>query len=155
MIHSGTYNPPMLPLADMQRLKIPTPSHDIEFALGVHPRSSAGDVESDPLRVTQTVQERTVFDAIRGFEILALGFDIWFEVMVLYFQDGRRAPGMCAPENCPWERSSPWSQLRTRLETWRTEQHQSLHYPEREVSGHAMIGYPTSFVYLNLLYYTR
>jgi hypothetical protein len=112
MIHSGTYNPPMLPLSEMERLNI-----------------------------------------TQSFETLVHGFDIWRQVTTFLFNDGRRAPGMCAPENCPWMPTSPWSAARSRLEAWRRNQHRNMHYPATSVAVHMTLCYGETFTCLNLLYY--
>lgn len=83
------------------------------------------------------------------------GFDIWTQVMIFIFNDGRRAPGMCAPHNCPWVPTSPWALTTGQLEAWRARQHGKLHYPSNSVALHMTLGYGEMFVYLNLLYYAR
>ena len=67
----------------------------------------------------------------------------------------RRAPGMCAAENCPWVGASPWGCMRKQLETWRASQPRKMIYPEIPVAVHMTLGYGETFVYLNLLYYVR
>lgn len=144
-INSGTYNPRMLPKPEMQKLKVARPPTSVEFAFGSDTTTSR-DVSDD------TGQPVTL-DIAHSFEIMAEGFDINAQVMAFLFNDGRRAPGMCAPENCPWVLGSPWSDCRSRLERWRARQHSRLHYPSNSVAIHMTLGFGESFVYLNLLYY--
>ncbi|KAI5456705.1 hypothetical protein BGZ63DRAFT_434813 [Mariannaea sp. PMI_226] len=148
MINSGTYNPPMLPMSEMSKLKVPAPLSAIEFAFGPISPQQTSQVQS-PLQVPP----RRILEAPQSFELLISGFDIWVKVMGFIFNDGRRAPGMCAPENCPWVLDSPWSIMRSRLESWRASQHSGLHYPKNGVAIHMTLGYGESFIYINLLYY--
>lgn len=143
MVNSGTYNPPMLPMSEMIKLKIPRPLGTVEFAFGA---------ESAPASVTDSPGG---LDITQSFEILVSGFEIWWQVQTFIFNDGRRAPGMCAPQNCPWVPTSPWYNTKTRLEEWRAGQHRQLHYPETSVAVHMTLGYGETFTYLNLLYYLR
>ncbi|KAH6889464.1 putative fungal-specific transcription factor [Thelonectria olida] len=149
MINSGTYNPPMLPMSEMSKLKVPAPLSAIEFAFGsVSTQQGLTEAES-PLQAPSP----RVLEAPQSFELLVSGFDVWVKVMGFIFNDGRRAPGMCAPENCPWVIDSPWSIMRSRLESWRASQHSGLHYPKNSVAIHMTLGYGESFIYINLLYY--
>lgn len=142
MVNSGTYNPPMLPMSEMKKLKIPRPLGVVEFAFGNGPNDlSSGD--SRKLDMTQ------------GFEILVAGFDIWTQLMTFIFNDGRRAPGMCAPANCPWVEGSPWLSTRNQLDSWRASQPSQLFYPDVPVAVHMTLGYGETFTYLNLIYYVR
>ena len=100
-------------------------------------------------------QTTGVLDITQGFEILVAGFDVWTKLMTFVFNDGRRAPGMCAPANCPWVPGSPWYTHRDQLESWRANQHRKLHYPNNSVAVHMTLGYGETFSYLNLLYYVR
>jgi len=134
-INSGTYNPRMLPMSEMQKLKVPRPLNYTDFSFG----TSLGDTSG----------------LAEGFESIALGFDIYAQAMSFVFNNGRCAPGMCAPENCPWVPGSPWNQCRTRLEEWRKGQHERLWYPEQSVVVHMTLGHGESFIYLNMLYYLR
>ncbi|KAG5979610.1 hypothetical protein E4U55_004954 [Claviceps digitariae] len=148
MINSGTYNPPMLPMSEMKKMKIARPLSAVEFAFGP---------DTPPQVVGETYllagQSTGVLDVTQSFEILVGGFDIWAQVMTFIFNDGRRAPGMCAPHNCPWVSGSPWSQSRSQLEAWRAGQHRKLHYPQNSVAVHMTLGFGETFVYLNLLYF--
>ncbi|OBS26254.1 hypothetical protein FPOA_00194 [Fusarium poae] len=139
-INSGTYNPRMLPMSEMQKLKVPRPLNYTDFAFGFDATSlnySAGDLSG----------------LAQGFESIALGFDIYAQAMSFVFNNGRCAPGMCAAENCPWVPSSPWYQCRSRLEEWRKSQHERLWYPQHSVVVHMTLGHGESFIYLNMLYY--
>ncbi len=147
MVNSGTYNPPMLPMSEMQKLKIARPLSAVEFAFGPDIPPEAVGEHSLAGRATGTL------DVTQSFEILVGGFDIWTQVMTFIFNDGRRAPGMCAPQNCPWVPTSPWSQSRSQLEAWRAGQHRKLHFPNNTVAIHMTLGFGETFVYLNLLYY--
>ena len=142
MVNSGTYNPPMLPMSEMKKLKIPRPLSAVEFAFGPEPITSASSPDG-------------TLDIAQSFEILVQGFEIWARVMEFIFNDGRRAPGMCAPHNCPWVESSPWYKSLARLSDWRAGQHRNLHYPSTSVAVHMTLGYGETFTYLNLLYYVR
>ncbi|KAF6823221.1 fungal specific transcription factor [Colletotrichum plurivorum] len=153
MVSSGTYNPRVLPRQEMTKLNVPRPPTSTEFALG-QPREGeavAGEVEAFP---TPGGRHASVYlDLDRSFGIMADGFDIYSDVMAFVFNDGRKAPGMCRPENCPWVPDSPVACWRRRLQEWRAKQHHRLHYPENSVAAHATLGYGESFVCLNLLYY--
>lgn len=150
MINSGTYNPPMLPMSEMHKLKIPRPLSAIEFAFGP---------EQLPPMAPRMNSQRGVngvgggLDITRSFEILVSGFEIWAKVMEFIFNDGRKAPGMCAPHNCPWVPGSPWSNSMSQLKAWRAAQHHNLHYPSTSVAVHMTLGYGETFTYLNLLYF--
>ncbi|PQK12394.1 hypothetical protein BB8028_0003g10110 [Beauveria bassiana] len=148
MVNSGTYNPPMLSMSEMNKLKIPRPVGVVEFAFG--PDSSSRAPRSDESYANHTTG---ILDITQGFEILVAGFDIWKQLMAFIFQDGRRAPGMCAPPNCPWVPGSPWFVSRDQLENWRANQHRKLYYPNNSVAVHMTLGYGETFTYLNLLYY--
>lgn len=148
MVNSGTYNPPMLPMSEMEKLKIARPLSAVEFAFGPDaPPQAVGADRSLAGQSTGTL------DVTQSFEILVGGFDIWAQVMTFIFNDGRRAPGMCAPHNCPWVPGSPWFQSRSQLEAWRAGQHRKLRYPSNSVAVHMTLGFGETFVYLNLLYY--
>lgn len=148
MINSGTYNPPMLPMSEMAKLRVPAPLSAIEFAFG-----SGEQQDQQQQQTQQQVQQTRVLEAPHSFQLLVSGFDIWVKVMGFIFNDGRRAPGMCSPENCPWVVDSPWSVMRGLLETWRSSMHPALHYPRNGVAIHMTLGYGESFIYVNLLYY--
>lgn len=144
MVNSGTYNPPMLPMSEMQKLKIARPLSAVEFAFGP---------DDAPREHLLAGQATGILDVTQSFEILVGGFDIWTQVMTFIFNDGRRAPGMSAPPNCPWAPGSPWSQSRSQLDAWRAGQHRKLHYPSNSVAIHMTLSLGETFVYLNLLYY--
>lgn len=150
MINSGTYNPPMLPMSEMQKLKVAPPLSAMEFAFGPDI-----PVQSRTISHGRGIASTRLLDVTQSFEILVSGFDVWLQVMTFIFNDGRRAPGMCAPPNCPWVPGSPWFTLRSHLEEWRASQHRRLHYPSSHVSAHMALGFSESFVYLNLIYYVR
>ncbi|KAJ5736046.1 uncharacterized protein N7483_001171 [Penicillium malachiteum] len=151
MISSGTYNPPMLPMSEMVKLKVMRPLSTVEFAFGPDANLiTMGFERSTPL-LDQQPEEPLII--AHGFEILVSGFDIWAQVMTFIFNDGRRAPGMCAPENCPWVSGSPWYRTQSQLRAWRAGQHHRLHYPSNSVAIHMSLGYGESFTYINLLYY--
>ncbi|KAG6176439.1 hypothetical protein E4U27_005184 [Claviceps purpurea] len=61
-------------------------------------------------------QSSGVLDVTQSFEILVGGFDIWAQVRAFIFNGRRRAPGICAPHNCPWLPSSPSSQSLRQLD---------------------------------------
>ncbi|KAH7121599.1 hypothetical protein EDB81DRAFT_700522 [Dactylonectria macrodidyma] len=150
-ISSGTYNPRMLLMSEMETLKVPRPPTSFEFAFG-------SDTVTTPVDHTQNIDltnidQPVALDIAHSFEIIATGFDIYAQVMAFVFNDGRRAPGMCAPENCPWVPTSPWSTTRSRLAKWRASQHSRLHYPRNSVAVYMTLGFGESFVYLNLIYY--
>lgn len=142
MVNSGTYNPPMLPISEMHKLKIARPLSAVEFAFGPESLSTNLGIEG-------------TLDITQSFEILVQGFEIWARVMEFIFNDGRRAPGMCAPHNCPWVEGSPWYRSLASLREWRAGQHRNLHYPSTSVAVHMTLGYGETFTYLNLLYYVR
>ncbi|KAM0387239.1 hypothetical protein ACHAQC_010889 [Fusarium culmorum] len=78
-INSGTYNPRMLPMSEMQKLKVPRPLNYTDFAFGFDATSlnySAGDSSG----------------LAQGFESIALGFDIYAQAMSFVFNNGRCAP---------------------------------------------------------------
>ncbi|KAF4777814.1 fungal specific transcription factor domain-containing protein [Colletotrichum scovillei] len=151
MVSSGTYNPRVLPKQEMAKLNVPRPPTSTEFALG--PGSSA-QAEGAGENFTSSGTATSVYlDLDQSFGVMADGFDIYSDVMAFVFNDGRKAPGMCLPENCPWVPTSPVACWRRRLEEWRTKQHHRLQYPANSVAAYATLGYGESFVYLNLLYY--
>ena len=151
MINSGTYNPPMLPMSEMKNMKITPPLSAVEFAFG--PDLTSNGNGSEQILSNSASRPSSLLDITQSFEILVSGFDIWAQVMKFIFKDGRRAPGMCSPSNCPWVPGSPWSRTRSHLECWRAGQQHRLHYPNNSVAVHMTLGYGESFVYVNLLYY--
>ncbi|KAK2031709.1 hypothetical protein LX32DRAFT_636943 [Colletotrichum zoysiae] len=162
MVSSGTYNPRVLPKPEMAKLNVPRPPTSAEFALGAagSPDQSGGQQQQRQQRqpgewsAPDGAASASVYlDFDRSFGIMADGFDIYSDVMAFVFNDGRKAPGMCRPENCPWVPTSPVACWRRRLEDWRSGQHHRLRYPDNSVAAHATLGYGESFVYLNLLYY--
>ncbi|KAJ6075870.1 hypothetical protein N7499_007851 [Penicillium canescens] len=153
MVSSGTYNPPMLPMSEMDKLKITRPLSAVEFAFGPSDLSSQ-QTGLDPSFATARHGQTAPLDITQSFEVLVAGYDIWAHVMTFIFNDGRRAPGMCAPQNCPWALESPWSKTMRHLEEWRASQHHRLHYPNNSVVAHTTLGWGESFTYINLLYYT-
>jgi len=142
-INSGTYNPRMLPMSEMHKLKVPRPLNYTDFAFGFDGASLDHICTGDLSGLAQS------------FETIATGFDIYAQAMSFVFNNGRCAPGMCAPENCPWVPGSAWSQCRDRLEEWRKCQHERLCYPQHSVVVHMTLGHGESFIYLNMLYYLR
>lgn len=153
MVSSGTYNPRVLPKQEMAKLNVPRPPTSTEFALG---SGSVVQSEDNDSILTPGGSKTSVYlDLDNSFAVMADGFDIYSDCMAFVFNDGRRAPGMCLPENCPWVPTSPVASWRRRLSEWRAKQHHRLHYPENSVVAHATLGYGESFVYLNLLYYQR
>ncbi|KAH8433933.1 fungal specific transcription factor domain-containing protein [Aspergillus melleus] len=151
MVSSGTYNPPMLPMSEMEKLGILRPLSTVEFAFGTDLASHSLGIEESLMRSEH--HPTGLLDITQSFEILVSGFDIWAQVMTFILNDGRRAPGMCAPQNCPWVPGSPWSRTRSQLERWRASQHDRLYYPNNGVVAHMSLGYGESFTYSNLLYY--
>ncbi|KAM5349161.1 hypothetical protein ACJ41O_008984 [Fusarium nematophilum] len=146
-INSGTYNPRMLPLSEMQKLKVPRPPSFVEFAFGS---------DGVPLSHSSMIGQRDPpgnLDLAQSFETIVLGFDIYAQAMAFVFNNGRCAPGMCSPENCPWMPRSPWADCLRRLQDWRISQHHRLHYPRYSVAVHMTLGHGESFIYLNMLYY--
>ncbi|KAF5007728.1 hypothetical protein FDECE_5976 [Fusarium decemcellulare] len=146
-INSGTYNPRMLPMTEMRKLKVPRPLNFVDFAFG-----SDGAAANQNMMI-QHVEPSGNLDLAQSFETIVLGFDIYAQAMAFVFNNGRCAPGMCAPENCPWVPGSLWSNCRNRLEEWRRSQHHRLHYPRHSVAVHMTLGHGESFIYLNMLYY--
>lgn len=156
MVNSGTYNPPMLPMTEMHKLKIARPLSAVEFAFGPDPSAPAAAMSMPAASAAlEGAPVGGTLDITQGFEILVGGFDIWAQVMEFIFNDGRRAPGMCAPHNCPWMPGSPWSLAWSRLRSWRAGQHRNLHYPGTSVAAHMTLGYGETFAYLNFLYHVR
>ncbi|EFQ31231.1 fungal specific transcription factor domain-containing protein [Colletotrichum graminicola M1.001] len=151
MVSSGTYNPRVLPKPEMAKLNVPQPPTSTEFALGAG--SSAQSEQPDEGSASNGADTFVYLHLDRSFGIMADGFDIYSDIMAFVFNEGRKAPGMCLPENCPWVPTSPVACWRRRLEDWRLKQHRRLHFPDNSVAAHATLGYGESFVYLNLLYY--
>lgn len=145
MVNSGTYNPPMLPMSEMRKLKIARPLSSVEFAFG--PEAS--------MAVSELQGTDGTLDITQSFEILVGGFNIWVQVMEFIFNDGRKGPGMCAPQNCPWVPRSPWDMSWNQLRAWRAGQHRNLLYPSTSVAVHMTLGCGETFTVLNLLYYVR
>ncbi|KAM0187732.1 hypothetical protein ACHAPI_011052, partial [Fusarium lateritium] len=81
-INSGTYNPRMLPMTEMHKLKVPRPLNYTDFAFGFDAASldhvCAGDLSG----------------LAQSFETIALGFDIYAQAMSFVFNNGRCAPGI-------------------------------------------------------------
>ncbi|THC99796.1 hypothetical protein EYZ11_000726 [Aspergillus tanneri] len=92
MVSSGTYNPPMLPISEMEKLGIMRPLSTVEFAFGADLASKPVGIEESLMRSEK--QSTGLLDITQSFEILVSGFDIWAQVMTFIFNDGRRAPGM-------------------------------------------------------------
>ena len=155
MIHSGGYNPLMLPVTGMQKLKVHLPTSSDEFAYGSGISAPNVIFTQEDSHSTPALHIGQALEVSHAFSGLVGGFEIWSQVMAFLFNDGRRAPGMCSPPNCPWEPNSVWFKLRNQLETWRREQHDRLHYPGTSTSAHIVLGNVEVFTYLNLLYYTR
>jgi hypothetical protein len=146
MVNAGTYNPPMLPMSEMKKLKIGCPVNALEYALGQdHPRASAAS----------NVELSQGLGIARACEILVHGFDIWSQLMTFVFNDGRKAPGMCATRNCPWVSSSPWANALSQLQAWRAMREANTHYPTASVVMYVTLGYGEAFVYINVLYHVR
>lgn len=144
MINSGTYNPPMLPMPEIARLGVDSPSSFMDFALGSQIQGqSTGYCPSGP----------TLLPISHSVEALVSGFDVWAQIMSFVFTDGLKAAGRCAPQNCPWVVGSPWSNCWRNLRDWRERQHPCMHYPHSSVAMHMMLNHGESFTYLNLLYY--
>ncbi|KAF9878119.1 fungal specific transcription factor [Colletotrichum karsti] len=122
----------------MIQLQIPRPPSATGFLFGSQQQSLAE--KTYPLGVEEC------------YEILADGFAVYADVMAFVYKDGRKAPGMCAAENCPWVPDSKWARIRQDLEAWRTRTDDILHYPTQTVGAHAGTGC-RAFVYINLLYY--
>lgn len=165
MVNSGSYNPPMLPMSEMRKLKIARPLSSVEFAFGPeapapvpHTQATVAGLtpaSTSSIASTGLAPVDGTLDITQSFEILVGGFDIWVKVMEFIFNDGRKAPGMCAPHNCPWVPGSPWSLSWNHLRAWRAGQHRKLYYPSTSVAVHMTLGYGETFTYLNLLYYVR
>lgn len=152
-IDSGSIHRPMLSLAELRKLKIYRPINRIEYAFGPDHAPQSDEAGQDPACLGPApISLRGIDDS---FDILVDGFDIWREIITFVRNGGRRAPGMCSPENCPWVPQSPWSRAHERLQQWRASQHRSLYYPENPIAVHASLGHGESFAYLNLLYYLR
>ncbi|KAJ5351442.1 hypothetical protein N7452_000416 [Penicillium brevicompactum] len=139
MVSSGTYNPPMLPMSEMEKLKVSTPLSAVDFLFG--PDLSSERTGLDHKLVNAQDGQTAPLDITQSYKVLVYGFDIWAHIMTFIFNDGRRAPGMCAPQNCPWAPGSPWSKTHFRLEEWRATQHHRLHYPENSVITHTTLGW--------------
>lgn len=136
-ISSGTYNPRMLSMSEMRKLGIPRPAPLTGFIFG--------------FKQQMLTQEPTTLDLEHVSEILTIGFDIYADVMAWVHQDGRRASGMCAPEQCPWNPASYWGTCWSRLLEWRQRIDSRLLYPGNEVglyAGRGELG--RSFIYINL-----
>ncbi|KAG6047230.1 hypothetical protein E4U17_007586 [Claviceps sp. LM77 group G4] len=88
-------------------MQIARPVSTVEFAFGpdLPPPQIVG---GNHLLVDQS---SAILDATQSFEILVGGFDIWAQVMTFIFNDGRCAPGMCAPHKSALVPSSLWSVL--------------------------------------------
>lgn len=158
MVNSGSYNPPMLPMSEMKKLKVPSPPSTVEYAFGSIPAASPRTplpARIDRIEALDAEPGEATFDVTQGFEVLVTGFNIWTQLMTFIFNDGRRAPGMCAPANCPWEKGSPWHCTRDQLLKWRSSQAAQLKYPQVPVAVHMTLGYGETFVYLNLLFHVR
>lgn len=139
IINSGTYNPRILSITETRKMGIPRPASGAGFTFG--------------FRQQPLVDGLSSFDLDQEYEILVRGFDIYAEVMAFNSLDGRRAPGMCSAEQCPWVTGSAWANCRRRLEEWRTSLDPRFLYPDQNVGIHAGSGLGRSFIYINLIYY--
>ncbi|KAK1142420.1 hypothetical protein N8T08_007972 [Aspergillus melleus] len=92
MVSSGTYNPPMLPMSEMEKLGILRPLSTVEFAFGTDLASHSLGIEESLMRSEH--HPTGLLDITQSFEILVSGFDIWAQVMTFILNDGRRAPGI-------------------------------------------------------------
>ncbi|KAF4845384.1 hypothetical protein CGCSCA4_v006833 [Colletotrichum siamense] len=137
-INSGTYNPRMLSMNEMLKLQVPRAPPASGFLFGFRQKPMAS--RSLPLGIEEC------------YEVLVDGFAIYADVMAFVYNDGRKAPGMCAPAECPWRPDSKWAKCRQSLERWRSNMDSCLYYPKHSVASHANTGC-RAFVYINLLYY--
>ncbi|KAF4455594.1 putative transcriptional regulatory protein PB1A11.04c [Fusarium austroafricanum] len=80
-INSGTYNPRMLPMSEMHKLKVPRPLNYTDFAFGFDGASLGHICTGDLSGLAQS------------FETIATGFDIYAQAMSFVFNNGRCAPG--------------------------------------------------------------
>ncbi|KAF9765786.1 hypothetical protein IL306_001861 [Fusarium sp. DS 682] len=80
-INSGTYNPRMLPMSEMHKLKVPRPLNYTDFAFGFDAASLDHICTGDLSGLAQS------------FETIATGFDIYAQAMSFVFNNGRCAPG--------------------------------------------------------------
>ncbi|KAF0330653.1 putative transcriptional regulatory protein [Colletotrichum asianum] len=97
MVSSGTYNPRVLPKQEMAKLNVPRPPTSTEFALGSG--SVVQSEENDSILTPGGSKTSVYLDLDNSFGVMADGFDIYSDCMAFVFNDGRRAPGMCLPEN--------------------------------------------------------
>ncbi|KAI9164169.1 hypothetical protein HJFPF1_05809 [Paramyrothecium foliicola] len=137
-ISSGAYNPRMLSAAEMRKLQVPRPPSATRFAFGSNQHSSV---------------EPQILGIDRSYEILVDGFGIFADTMAFTYNDGRKAPGMCAPDECPWVAGSQWATYRNRVEEWRGNIDERLHFPTHSLGAHEIAGSGRHFAYINLLYY--
>ncbi|KAM6507963.1 hypothetical protein FSOLCH5_013163 [Fusarium solani] len=82
-INSGTYNPRMLPMPEMQKLKVPRPPNFFDFAFG-----SDGASLSQNLTANHSDPSGNL-DLAQSFETIVLGFDIYAQAMAFVFNNGR------------------------------------------------------------------
>lgn len=136
-------------MVEMKSLRIQLPGNIVDFAFG-----DSESMDTDDSRENEN-ENTTLLGIGHYFSIMVQGLDIWAQAMTFILKNGRRAPGMCSPGNCPWIASSPWGLAHGALENWRMAQERKLHYPENEVAIHVAIGYGEPFAYINLIYYLR
>ncbi|KAM0227141.1 hypothetical protein ACHAPO_011774 [Fusarium lateritium] len=87
--------------------------------------------------------------------LLIQGLRIWSRVHTWIAEGGRRRPGMTEPEQCPFNETSYWHNMRKDLFEWRDSQDALMKYPGTKVSVHAQRGQAERFGYINLVYYVR
>ncbi|RGP58903.1 hypothetical protein FSPOR_11711 [Fusarium sporotrichioides] len=85
--------------------------------------------------------------------LLIQGLRIWSRVHTWIAEGGRRRPGMTEPEQCPFNETSYWHNMRKDLFEWRDSQDALMKYPGTKVSVHAQRGQAERFGYINLVYY--
>lgn len=85
--------------------------------------------------------------------LLIQGLRIWSRVHTWIAEGGRRQPGMAEPEQCPFNETSYWHNMRKDLFEWRDSQSALMKYPGTKVSVHAQRGQAERFGYINLVYY--
>ncbi|KAF4452345.1 hypothetical protein F53441_4797 [Fusarium austroafricanum] len=107
----------------------------------------------------QVSQMSSVDDSLRSYGpddhliLLIQGLRIWSRVHTWIAEGGRRQPGMTEPEQCPFNETSDWSQMKQDLMKWRESQDTLMKYPGSKVSVHAQRGQAERFGYINLVYY--
>jgi hypothetical protein len=155
MIDLGTLAQPLLPFQELEQMDLLHPLNNFDFALSMESSTRGPQITAGSRSSMAPGADVHLWSISDGFEVISTGIVVWSQTMTFIRNDGRRAPGMRSPENCPWSSSSPWSSISENLESWRARQHPALHYPTQSVAAHSAVGNGETFLFVNIIYYLR